>query len=353
PHLVAPSNRTSFAAPLVAGTAAMLIDFAKTNTAISNGTASSSFGRNNWSLRRGETSEVIRAVLMAGADRQAITNFGTHTYAVNTANGLNDRYGAGQLDVYQSYHILAGGEQDPREAGNLADISLYGWDYEAAFSANTTKTYRFTIDHAQRTFAASLIWNVDIDLTLTSGQYQDLSVDLRNLNLQLRNTTTGADVLTSNGTVDSSENLYIPALGPGTYELVVSATGFVPPAPFVVDYGLAWRFAPTTAPTPGDVDLDGAVSLLDLGAMARNFGKTSRAVWTDGDLDANGRIDGKDFRILSQNYGSGAAPAIAAAGSPQAIPEPSAGILLACGGLLLLSGRLRSRLTTGRTKRTK
>jgi hypothetical protein len=327
---------TSFASPLVAGAAAMLIDYAKTNPSISNGAVTTSVGRNNLTIRRGETTEVVRAVLMAGADRNAA--FGLGPYAVTTANGLDGRYGAGELDVYNSFHMIAGGEQDPRESGNVTDISMYGWDYEPAFVGNTTKTYRFTVDNAPRTLAASLVWNLDIDLTLTGGQYQDTMVELRDLNLRLRNADTGANLVSSIANNDTNENIYLATLLPGRYELVVSATG----GSFVTDYGLAWRFAPIATPTPGDVDLDGSVNLRDLGMLARNFGQTSRAVWTDGDLDGDGRVDRQDFSILARNYGTSLLPIITAA-SPQAIPEPSAAMLVVCGSILAFALRKRTR----------
>ncbi|MEM7468879.1 MAG: hypothetical protein AAF387_18585, partial [Pseudomonadota bacterium] len=58
---------------------------------------------------------VLKAGLMAGADRQTsnsqngdLLNYG----ALPSLNGLDYRYGAGQLNVFNSYNIIAGGEQD-------------------------------------------------------------------------------------------------------------------------------------------------------------------------------------------------------------------------------------------------
>jgi hypothetical protein len=352
PHLVAPANQTSFASPLVASTAALLIDLARDQPSLSNGTRISSAGRNNRTISNAESSEVIRAALMAGASRQAITDANNgHTYAVNSTNGLDSKFGAGQLDVYQSYHILAAGEHDAVERSNNQDIKLYGFDYEPNFVANQTRTYRFSVDEVTREFAATLSWNVDIDLQLVQGIYQAPSVDLTNLNMQLRNVATGQSIAVSNGANDVTENLYVPVLGAGDYEIVVTGTGYFPGNPWSVDYGLAWRFAPRSTPLMGDVNLDGGVSLLDLVALQQNLGTIGRAVWTDGDLNGDGSVNPADVALLAGAYGSGIVPVVVNApgigGSPpgynpQAIPEPSSVALIACAALGLLTvGRRR------------
>lgn len=353
PHLVVPDvNYTSFAAPLVSGTAAMLLDFAHDHPGVSNGTLLTSAGRSNRVITSAETSEVIRATLMAGADRQAITALSNgYAYNATSTSGLDPRFGAGQLDVYQSYHIMAAGEQDARERLNFADIKMYGFDYEASYVAGQQRTYRFSVDEVAREFAASLAWNVDIDLELIGGVYTDPSVLLRNLNLSLRNAITGQLIASSNGQHDVTENLYVPMLGSGQYELTVSAANYSVLNPWTTDYGLAWRFAPASTPLMGDVNLDGAVSLVDLAAIQRNFNMSERAVWTDGDLNGDGRVDRADVGLLAGSFGGGVIPRSslspmagdAPAFAPQAIPEPSSLALAACAGLaIVVLGRRQS-----------
>jgi hypothetical protein len=332
PHIVAPGSvATSFTAPLVAGAAAMLVDAAHARPALSNGTVQSSVGRANMTLQNGETSEVIRAILLAGADRHAAFAFGAETWSINTAEGLNNKYGAGELDIYNSYHILAAGEHDSREAGPIKDIKLYGWDYEPGFVSNTTRTYRFTIEEGTRQFAASLAWNLDINLAAGAGGILvDSSPTLRNLDLRLRNVDTNTTVLQSVGTIDVMENLYAPALGPGNYELMVFSGNAI--VPYTTEYGLAWRFAPSTPPLRGDVDLDGDVSLADLSILQKNFGRSSRIVWTDGDMNGDGAVSRADFLVLVSNFGAGGTTAAApqfghaqplANFGPTPVPEPA------------------------------
>ena len=67
----------------------------------------STTNRNGNTIYNAERSEVVKAALMAGASRSAISG-----YTANTDNGLNNVYGAGQLNIYNSYHIIAAGEQN-------------------------------------------------------------------------------------------------------------------------------------------------------------------------------------------------------------------------------------------------
>ena len=67
---------------------------------------------------------------MAGASRTAISG-----YTKNTDNGLNNVYGAGQLNIYNSYHITAAGEQNSLQdaPGTHGNIGRYGFDYDPYF----------------------------------------------------------------------------------------------------------------------------------------------------------------------------------------------------------------------------
>jgi hypothetical protein len=350
PQLVAPFTETSWAAPMVAGAATMRVAQGHAHPTLSlGGTHTTSVGRANLQIYNAETSEVVRAALMAGASRKAITAAGSGSnYTIGSDNGLDLRFGAGQVNVYDSYHIILAGEQNAHELGNANDIKLYGFDYDPSFAANTTRTYPFSVDNVPREFAATLAWNLDVNFQSIGGIQTDPSLDLRDLNLRLRNADTGATVASSFGLTDVSENLYIPVLGKGNYELVVSAAGYFPTNPFLIDYGLAWRMTPTSTPQMGDVNLDGGVSLQDLTALQSHLGMTERAVWTDGDLNFDGRVDRKDAALFAQNFGEGSilgglppgkgkSPQIGVGTitGPQAVPEPSTLALLACGALAM------------------
>jgi hypothetical protein len=74
---------------------------------------------------------------------------------------------------------------------------------------------------------------------------------------------------------------------------------------------------------PGDLNLDGAVDITDLGALATNW--QSAGVWTSGDLDYSGFVDITDLGLLATNWQQSGmlGDAIEAAGLPPAsVPEP-------------------------------
>jgi len=75
----------------------------------------------------------------------------------------------------------------------------------------------------------------------------------------------------------------------------------------------------------GDADLDGAVALSDLSAVAFHWGSASGATWAMGDFDGDGMIALADLSALAFNWGA----ATAAVG---AAPEPVALLLIAVGG---------------------
>jgi hypothetical protein len=82
---------------------------------------------------------------------------------------------------------------------------------------------------------------------------------------------------------------------------------------------------------PGDTNLDGAVDVADLGALATNYGATAGAIWSQGDANGDGAVDVADLGALATNYGqsigAGSASAITAVATATAssavVPEPA------------------------------
>jgi hypothetical protein len=88
----------------------------------------------------------------------------------------------------------------------------------------------------------------------------------------------------------------------------------------------------------GDANLDGKVNLLDLNAIATNFGGSSK-VWTDGDTTYDGNVNIQDFNALALNFGQTLPSSALPLGA--LVPEPSSCALLAAIGIA--SSRLRRR----------
>jgi hypothetical protein len=250
PDVVVPMGATSYATPLVASTAALLVEVAHDHPSLSSGSFTSS--RTGLQLEYGETNDVIKAAIMAGADRvtnnqdtsDQIAGYGTEGY--QTRNGLDTRYGAGQLDVYNSYHIIAAGQQGP----NAAPIGTYGFDYNPASAEGAVENYVFS---GQYGVAATLVWNIHIA--------DDLSATLAHFQLQLFDLSAGGgsvSVAVSDSMIDNTQNIYVNGLNTGdTYELQVTRNDGLAED---WDYGLAWDLAP--APEPG------SAAMIFLGTMS-------------------------------------------------------------------------------------
>lgn len=267
PDIVAPVSTTSSSTPIVSAATAMLIEQAHgaaqgATSSISNGDV----------IYHGERTEVIKAVMMAGADR-VTNNTSTASQIVDyradehqTVNGLDSRYGAGQLNVYNNYQIMAAGEQHSQQDGGPVNAGLMGYDYDNSFGgaqgSNSTASYFFdTTETDGLQLTASLVWNLDIEDTAGFGFASD--VTLYDLDLFLYDVTNGSESLlaSSISKIDNTENIwYFLELG-HDYELqVLAADG----ESFNWDYGLAWQVAPVPVPAALWLFMSGLLGLVGI-----------------------------------------------------------------------------------------
>lgn len=264
PTLVVPVGTTSSATAVVSAAATLLVQLGhEGGPSLSEGsTTITGVG----AVYNAERSETIKAVLMAGADRAThntttradITDYRKSGY--ETTNGLDSRYGAGQLNIFKSYRILAGGEQPSVQYGGN-DIAPYGFDHGAIGGLDGTErtaSYFLNAD-GDVTLFASLVWNVDV------SDGPNPTARLYNLDLSLYDVTTDRLIASSTSLFDNTENLFVSLLSRGRYELRVTATET---ADFSWDYALAWRIEPVPAPVP-----------LPAGAWLFASGMASFAAW--------------------------------------------------------------------------
>ena len=263
PDLVDPSDYTSTAAPRIASAVAMLVQAGHDNPLWSSDPVSTSMtNRAGILVRNAERSEVIKAALMAGADRVThdsssidLLNYRVSS-ADQTTNGLDRRYGAGQLNVGNSYWILAGGEQGSTEDGNgSSSVASRGFDYDPAFGgasgSNTTGTYPLPVDARPRVLTAALVWNLDINGGSTYNF--NPTATLHDLNIEVVNLEEVASpvVAASQSTIENTENIWMIVPAGARYALRVKPAGS-----FKWDYGLAWQLL-------ADSDADGAYDSQD------------------------------------------------------------------------------------------
>ena len=207
PEIVAPAGATSYSTPMVASAAAMLRQVAAGDAA---------------------KPVTMKAILMAGATKSQFPG-----WSRSATHPLDAVYGAGQLNVYYSHHILAAGQQ---AASTITTVSRQGWDYGTTNAGS--RLYFFDVPAGgTSSLSAILTWNRTI-----SGTFPSPSSSLANLTLKLyaaSDFTVGAQIDSSASTVDNVEHVYEPALAAGRYAIEVTAD-----QPGVA-YGLAWISAQT------------------------------------------------------------------------------------------------------------
>jgi hypothetical protein len=263
PDIVAPMTSTSEATPVVASAAALLVEVGHNNPGLSTDlSAKSTTNRNGDVIYNAERSEVIKSALMAGADRQTNNASGANitdyraTPANQTANGLDSRFGAGQVNVLNSYHIIAAGEQNSAEddGAGAGHIGKNGFDYDPHFGgaggSNGTATYRFSTTADLSKLSASLVWNINI----AGGARSTFSgaATLYDLDLLLYDVT-GNQLLVADSAsaAENTENIWA-SLAPGRDYLLEVIPGKAQ-GPFDWDYALAWNV--TMVPIPAALPL--------------------------------------------------------------------------------------------------
>jgi hypothetical protein len=110
---------------------------------------------------------------LAGASRTVFASNGSSIldYRVagqQTTNGLDKRFGAGQVNLYNSYKIIAGVERNSQQDGGAQYVSDAGFDYDPSFGgasgSNSSAYYDFPAGWTGQTLAASLVWNAEVDM---------------------------------------------------------------------------------------------------------------------------------------------------------------------------------------------
>ncbi len=345
PDLVVPQGSTSAATPVVCAAATLLVQAGHEHPGWSTDpVATHTTTRAGDIVYNAERLATVRAALQAGADRVVPANGDGSALldyrrdpARRAANGLDSHFGAGQLDIANSWHILAAGEQNSAEDLPDGTIGWQGFDFDPHFGgaagSNRRARYYFRTGPEPRSLYASLVWPLHIDGGTPAAF--DGRATLYDLDLRLFDVTGGGETLVaeqaSHG--DNSEHLWVALQPQRSYRLQVDAGG----ALFDGAYALAWRM-PRDADHDGlddgrdncaqranppqrdsdgdgygnrcDADLDqsGAVGFADLALL--------RVRWAgadpDADLDGDGVVGAGDLDLLRQDFlrppGPGAVP---------------------------------------------
>jgi hypothetical protein len=287
-------------------------------------------------------SETIKAMLLAGATKDEFVGFvDPATSLVNSwdrtpTRPLDDLFGAGELNIYNSFLIQLGGQHGGSEEAPDGPVSSVGWDYQdfKGMPSVGDRYYNFEIPAGSTADELSIIlaWNAKItDTNPSPGVFTPVD-SLQNLNLRMYDSSAsflGDEIDSSVSTEHNVEHIYLTDLGPGTYTLAVSGAANW-------DYGLAWRTATRFDQVSADFNEDGYVDGADLMAWQLHNGKLINAAHADGDADGDGDVDGDDLSAWKQGLIATPAAQIASTG----VPEPSAMALAAlAAGVFLLCAR--------------
>lgn len=231
-------SETSYATPMVGSAAALLYQAANLDP--------------NLAAARNQP-EVFKAILMAGATRNQFPSW-TRT----PTQPLDTTYGAGELNVYNSYNLLKAGQHP---ASSTSTVSNTGWDYSSVTQgANQYYYFDVTGNSADR-LSVMLTW--DEVITNAQDNLWNPTVTLPHLNLKLFGASgfvLGSMIDSSVSPVDNLQCIYQTALLPGRYAMEVSSLSGS------ANYALAWQSTITTYP-PGDTNHDGVVNSLDIDAI--------------------------------------------------------------------------------------
>jgi hypothetical protein len=322
PDIVAPLPVTSHTSPMVGSAAAMLHE-------VVSGTDAS-------------RSETMKAILLAGATKQEFATFDdplvpgvdNNPWDRTPTRPLDDIFGAGELNVYNSYLIQLGGQYAGSQTIPTTIVGSYGWDYQdhKGDAGVGDIYYNFEVPEGSSAEELSIIlsWNAKVtDTTPAPGTFTPIE-SLQNLNLRFYDSSDafmGSLIDESISTVDNVEHIYQTDLQPGTYTLKVSGAADW-------DFGLAWRMTTKFDQISADFDEDGDVDGSDFLTWQKNLGKLLGATHGEGDADGDGDVDSED--LIAVQGRALPLPLLAAdfaQVSAAAIPEPST-LALAVGTLL-------------------
>ncbi|HUG12815.1 MAG TPA: immunoglobulin domain-containing protein, partial [Opitutaceae bacterium] len=223
PDIVGTANWTSYAGPIVGSSAGLLIAKTKADT----------------SLAMAKRPEVIKALLMAGATKDEFPSWSRSSTAP-----IDPIYGAGEVNVNNSYGILVAGRQ-PASSSSIR--SSRGWDLNSAGQGSSLH-YFFTIGSGQTgTVSAVLTWHRNVS-PINGAWNQGVSASVDNLDLRLYRADpqfqVGDLLQDSVSSIDNVEHVFLRDLAEGTYALVVSSVSGSK------QFGLAWNVSGVTSQPP-------------------------------------------------------------------------------------------------------
>jgi len=214
PDIVAPAGPnyangqfTSFSTPVVGSAASLLIETAR-----------------NQSIPDAQEALMIKGFVLGGATKSDLAG-----WSQTSSDPLDDTFGVGELNVFNSYQILTAGQQ---EASEIVDVDNIGWDFGSAALDGKFYTFEVPADKILEEFAITLTWFAEVVDTQNGPNFAPAST-LADMLLNLYDDSNNL-IASSDSAVDNVELIYLSQLGEGRYTIEVgSDTGGQ-------EYALTW-----------------------------------------------------------------------------------------------------------------
>jgi len=239
PEIVAPETAPSYSTAVTTAAVALLMELANITP----------------NLAPAMNIEAMKAIILAGATKEEFPS-----WARTATRPIDTLYGAGELNVRHSYHILDGGEQ-PASPGT--PVGFHGWDFDF-LSAAAPKEYTFVVEPNARLvqFSAFLTWHRQFSAAPWTNDF-GTAPTLPNLDLRLYTAINGTPVSlvdSSVSTIDNIEHLYQLELPAGEYLLQATSDT-------LSDFGIAWRSTPEALPPTFTLARSGATVAVGLSGL--------------------------------------------------------------------------------------
>jgi hypothetical protein len=213
PDITAPGEATSFSTPYVSGAAAVLLQAATRGDGGANVSAAGD-------------SRTLKALLLNGAVKP-----GDWTNSI--IRPLDARYGAGVLNVFNSWKQLGGGQHafiesttnasggaHPPGTNRNNEAVLVGWDFNSIANPTSGGTYKERVNHYYFNLATNAGCTFTLTATLVWNRQNGKSA-INNLNLFLYDAGASKLITCCTSTVDNIEHIFLKSLPQGRYDLQV------------------------------------------------------------------------------------------------------------------------------------
>ncbi|HEY3762395.1 MAG TPA: S8 family serine peptidase [Verrucomicrobiae bacterium] len=235
PDIVAYGGSTSYSSPQISGSAAILIQAALRGDGGSNTNDAADI-------------RTVKAILLNGAVKPS-------NWTNSTSSPLDARYGAGILNLFNSYQQFIGGEHGYSVSNSVSQGSahppttvtgtvpaLTGWNFHSISSSQFVPIFSSAEDGVEHYFF-NITNNAGINLTATLvWERQQNQTNINHLALFLYNCANSNLITCCTSAVDNVQHIFVSGLPAGTYDLQVWKAGgsYVSASE---SYALAWTFS--------------------------------------------------------------------------------------------------------------